>query len=68
MTRLEGHKALLSLYLLILDNDDPKEVRDHLAQFIDEDDRLLVVKLTDAASLRCIQGTRDWIIANCPAE
>jgi hypothetical protein len=66
MERLKGQKAVLSLYLLALSNEDPKEVLDHFAQFIDGDDRLLVIKLTDAASLRCFKGTSAWITANCP--
>ncbi len=66
MERLGAHKALLSLYLLNLENDDPKEVRDHFAQYIDADDRLLVIKIDDAAALRCFKGTNDWIAAHCP--
>ena len=66
MARLGAHKALLSLYLLNLSNDDPKEVRDHFAQYIDSDDRLLVIKIDDAASLRCFKGTNDWIATHCP--
>lgn len=66
MERLGAHKALLSLYLLNLTSNDPDTVRDHFAQFVDDDDRLLVVQLSDAASLRCFKGTLDWIEANCP--
>lgn len=66
MKRISGHKALLSLYLLNLSNEEPKEVRDHFVKFIDADDKLLVVKMTDAAANRCFQGTNDWIQVNCP--
>lgn len=66
MDRLGAHKALLSLYLLNLSDEDPKMVRDHFTQFLDEDDKLLVVKLTGASSHRCFKGTIDWIGANCP--
>ena len=66
MKRLGAHKALLSLYLLNLSNEEPDEVRDHFANFIDSDDRLLVIKLTDASASRCFKGTNAWIEANCP--
>ncbi len=41
MVRLGAHKALLSVYLLDLTDEDPAQVRNHFARFADEDDRLL---------------------------
>lgn len=66
MDRLGAHKALLSLYLLNLDNEDPEDVKIHFSRFIDDDDRLLVLKFTDAAANKCFRGTNAWIGANCP--
>lgn len=66
MDRLGAHKALLSLYLLNLTDDDPNDVLNHFKAFIDGDDKLLVVKLTDAAAHRCFKGTNAWIETHCP--
>jgi CRISPR/Cas system-associated endoribonuclease Cas2 len=64
MERLGAHKALESVYLVSLTNDDAKTVRDHLLKFIDTDDKLLVVKLIQASSQRCFKGTIKWIEDN----
>lgn len=66
LERLRAHRALLSLYLVNLTDEDTDQVRDHFAKFIDADDRLLVVKLSDAAAKNCFKGTYAWINAHCP--
>jgi CRISPR/Cas system-associated endoribonuclease Cas2 len=44
--RLKGAKLALSVWLLDLSNDDAGEVKDHLSNFIDEDDKLIVIEFT----------------------
>lgn len=63
MERLGAHKAQLSLYLVALTNEDPESVRAYFSAFLDDDDRLIVGKLSDAAALRCFKGTNAWIDA-----
>lgn len=64
-TRLGGHKALESFYLLDLNTTAPL-LRDHLRGFVDEDDMLMVVEfMGKPAFIRARQGTNDWISAHC---
>lgn len=63
MKRLGAHKAALSFYLLSVNLDTSKSLLDHLKSFVDDDDRIIVVKTTkrDIATLRAFQGTSDWL-------
>ena len=59
--RLGGHKVMNSFYFVDL-NNTTAEVRDHLRQFIDEDDYLCVVKFSTKPSFsRALAGTNAWI-------
>ena len=65
MERLGGHKPLQSVYLLNVDVDAAGNLRDHLAQFIDDDDQLIVVPFSKKpAHQKANQGTNDWIKNN----
>ena len=63
LERLNGHKCLLSAWLLDAECT-AAELRTHLKQYIDDDDRLIVAQITTApAPSKCFQGTNDWIKA-----
>lgn len=63
--RLEAHKPLRSVYFLNVDTTSAAELRDHLSQFIDGDDQLIVVEFNKRpAHQRANQGTNDWINQN----
>lgn len=65
--RLGGVRVQLSYYLLNLTNEDPVGVKNHLARFVDSDDRLMVVKFTGRpAFTKALTGTNNWIDRNCP--
>jgi CRISPR-associated endonuclease Cas2 len=67
LERLGGVRIQLSLYLVNVNLDDSQVFLEHLRQFVDADDRLLVVKFTDTPKYTLgLQGTRGWIAANCP--
>lgn len=60
--RLDGAKIALSVWLLDLTNDDAGEVKDHFSNFIDEDDRLVVIKFSERPRYtRGYNDGRDWI-------
>jgi hypothetical protein len=63
--RLGGHKALLSLYLVNLNTDDPDVALAHLKQYIDDDDRMIVVRFDQMPGRqKCFEGTKAWLDAN----
>lgn len=65
MERLGAHKALASFYLANLATDDPAVVRDHLKKFIDDDDKLMVVRFVGKpAFTKANAGTNAWVDAN----
>jgi len=63
---LGAHKALNSFYLLnIKTEDDAQGMVNYLRQFIDDDDRLMVVKFTGKPRFaKALAGTSDWIKKN----
>lgn len=62
--RLGAHKPVLSLYLVNLD-EAAIEVRDHFKQFIDDDDKLIVIEFSKKPTFtRARQGTNAWIDEN----
>ena len=65
MENLGAQKAMKDFFLLDRTNDTAASVRDHLKQFIDSvDDMIIVVKMGGRpAPWRCYQGTSDWINA-----
>ncbi|MDP6876206.1 MAG: CRISPR-associated protein Cas2 [Alphaproteobacteria bacterium] len=65
LERLGAHKALNSFYLVSLTNDEPQEIVDHLKQFIDGDDRLMVVRFIGKPKYTfALAGTNDWVKEN----
>lgn len=62
-TELNAHKAMRDFYLLDVDST-AIELREHLAQFMDNDDMVFVVPFTQKPSYsRANAGTNDWIKA-----
>jgi hypothetical protein len=63
MTRLGGHKVLRSFYFLDL-NTTAEILRNHLKNFIDDDDAVVVVPFSSRPFTRkAFQGTQAWIDA-----
>lgn len=61
LERLGAVKAQLSYWLVELDNS-VTEVKDHLAGFIDDDDRLMVIKFTERPRFTiAFKPASDWI-------
>jgi hypothetical protein len=69
LTRLGGHKTNLSYWLVNVNMASARDFRSHLAKFVDNDDRLWVVELTNNHSFQnALAGTNDWLKANPPAR
>lgn len=65
MDRLGAHKVIRDFYLVSL-NNTASQVRDHLKQFVDDDDRVFVVEFSKKPQFtKALVGTNDWINANC---
>ena len=63
LKRLEATKVLLSMWFVELDNT-AQQVKDHLAGFLDDDDRLVVVEFSKKpAYTRALEGTNAWVNA-----
>src|SRR5688500_13980031 len=63
MTRLNAAKALESLYFLDIANT-ALDIKEHLKQYIDNDDRLLVTEFTKKPQFtRMYKTGADWIAA-----
>lgn len=61
LKRLGAHKALLSVWLLQAGNT-ATEVCNHLADFIDSDDKLMVVEFSKKPRFtQAFEGTNAWI-------
>ncbi|MEX2450431.1 MAG: hypothetical protein WD407_06205 [Rhodospirillales bacterium] len=64
LDRLNGQKALNSFYLINL-NSTAAQVRDHFKDFIDDDDRLIVVEFSKEPKFtKALKGTTKWIEEN----
>jgi hypothetical protein len=62
---LGAHKALNSYYLVNYHADKPSALLNHLEQFIDDDDRLLVQPFSRGPAYRnALKGTKAWLKAN----
>lgn len=61
LAELDSVKVQLSYWLLAA-NNTAKEVKDHLAQYVDGDDRLMVIEFTKRPQYtNAIKGTAAWI-------
>jgi len=61
LNELDTVKVQLSQWLLSA-NNTAKEVKDHLAQYIDGDDRLMVIEFTKKpAYTYALKGTNAWL-------
>jgi len=68
LERLGGHRTQES-YWLVNVNNTAKELKDHLASFVDQDDRLWVSELTKNHTYKnALKGTNGWLKANQPAR
>jgi hypothetical protein len=66
LKRLGAAKALLSFYFLDIDNT-AAEIKSHLAQYIDGDDRLVVTEFSKKPQFtRMFKTGADWISARFP--
>lgn len=58
---LDTVKVQLSQWLLSADNTT-MEVKDHLAQYVDDDDKLMVIEFSKRPQFtKAIKGTNDWL-------
>ncbi len=65
MERLKGFKSLDSVYILKVSSPDAAALRDHFSQYIDRDDRLIVVEFSERPATRKAKtGTTEWLDAN----
>lgn len=61
LKELDTVKVQLSQWLMNADNT-AREVKDHLARYLDEDDKLMVVEFSKKpAFTRANSGTNDWL-------
>ncbi len=64
LKRLKAQRTQYSTWLIDL-NNSPREVVEHFKQFVDKDDRLMVVKLTkEHWYTNAIGGTNAWLEAH----
>ncbi len=67
LERLGAQRVLLSVWLADVTPDNPEAIKDHLAKFADEDDRLLVIEFKKKpAYTRALTGTAAWIKKKFP--
>ena len=58
---LDTVKVQLSQWLLSA-NNTAMEVKDHLAQYVDDDDKLMVIEFSKRPQFtKAIKGTNDWL-------
>jgi len=64
MDRLNGHKVMRSFYFIDTSMDTALKLKDHLINFVDEDDMIAVVEMTKRPGCyKCYQGTKAWLDA-----
>lgn len=64
LSELDSVKVQLSYWLVAADNT-AQEVFDHLADYVDSDDRLMVIGFTKRPSYaNALKGTRAWLDAH----
>lgn len=60
--RLGGIEAIPGFVLINISMDDPGEVRNHLAQYLDAADQIMIVPVTGRPAHRnASNGTNPWI-------
>jgi CRISPR-associated endonuclease Cas2 len=65
LERLKAFRTQESVWLANLGNERASEVKDHFAKFIDDDDKLMVIKFVGSPSFtKANKGTNDWIGSN----
>jgi hypothetical protein len=68
LKRLGGHRTEYSLWLINV-NNTAKETCDQLRNYLDKDDRLWVLELTENHYFaNATGGTNDWIMNNPPSR
>lgn len=68
LERLDGHRTQASVWLIAV-NNTAGELKDHLENFIDDDDSLWVLEVTkNNARKMARKGTNDWLKANPPSR
>lgn len=66
LERLGGHKPALSVWFVDVTSKTAAELRDHLKNFVDPDDRVVVVEFhKKPAHILAFKGTNDWIEEHC---
>jgi len=61
MESLNAHKAMNSFYLLEV-NNTATQIKDHLKNFTDADDKLMVVEFSKKPTFtKANAGTNDWL-------
>lgn len=66
LERLGGHRTLLSVWLVSV-NNTATELRKHLTQFIDDDDSMWVLEVTQNNSYNNVRkGTNAWLQKHPP--
>jgi hypothetical protein len=66
LKRLGGFKPALSVWFVDVTSQSSAELRNHLKNFVDPDDRVVVVEFSKRpAHILAFQGTNDWIEQHC---
>lgn len=67
MDRIGAQKVLLSLYFVSLTNRTAEEVKNHLLQFVDKDDRIMVIPFNSKPAYNIgLKGTAAWLKEHFP--
>lgn len=61
LKELDTVKVQLSQWL-VATNDTASTVKDHLAQYVDDDDKLMVIEFSKRPQFtKALKGTNDWL-------
>lgn len=67
LDRLSAVRTQFSTYFLDVTVDGTEVLLQHLRQFVDGDDRLMVLKITDKPRYtRAFSGSNEWVAARFP--
>ncbi|MDP2126327.1 MAG: hypothetical protein Q8K97_03025 [Pseudohongiella sp.] len=67
LEKFNGHKAALSFFFVDVNTNEPHVLLDHLNNYIDDDDRLVVSRVdVRPATQRAFKGTKDWLDRRFP--
>ncbi|WPZ13629.1 CRISPR-associated endonuclease Cas2 [Nitratireductor rhodophyticola] len=68
LERLGGHRTLYSVWLVAVDNT-ARELREHLTDYIDDDDSMWILEITNNNSYNNVRkGTNNWLKAHPPSR